>query len=130
MNYHHFTIEERCCLWEYLRQSEKLSGNRQAFGQKRKFCIKWTEAEQYLFQGYTEILSTYGTKEKQFTQQLPSPRDVLETRGIGLHRREVISNMVAGADSEYAVRDEAAVVQDDLPLDRRKIFALHPKKPA
>ena len=38
--------------------------------------------------------------------------------------------MVAGADSECAVRDEAAVVQDDLPLDKRKIFALHPKEPA
>ena len=38
--------------------------------------------------------------------------------------------MVAGTDSEYAVRDEDAVVQDDLPLDRRKIFAFHPENPA
>ena len=38
MNYHHFTIEERCCLRGILCQREKLSGNRKAFGQKRKFA--------------------------------------------------------------------------------------------
>ena len=113
-----------------LCQREKLSGNSKAFGQERKFCISGIETELYLFQGYPQILSAYGTKEKRLTQQLPPPRNVLETRGVGLHRREVISNMVAGTDIQYPVRDEDAVVQDDLPLDRRKISAFHPEKPA
>ena len=124
MNYHHFTIEERCC-----RKRKKLSGNRKAFGQKRQFGIERIEAELYLLQGYPEILSAYGAKEKQTAQQLPPPGNVLETGGIGVHRRKAVANMVARTDSQYAVRDEDAVVQDNIPLDRRKILAFHPEKP-
>ena len=97
-----------------LCQREKLSGNRKAVGQERKLHIPGVKAELYVFQGYTEVLSVYGTKEERLAQQLPPPRNVLETRGIGLHRREAVANVVARTDSEYAVRDEAAFVQDDL----------------
>ena len=83
----------------------------------------------YLLQGYPEILSAYGAKEKQTAQQLPPPGNVLETGGIGVHRRKAVANMVARTDSQYAVRDEDAVVQDNIPLDRRKILAFHPEKP-
>lgn len=85
--------------------------------------------EFYLLQGYPEILSAYGAKEKQTAQQLPPPGNVLETGGIGVHRRKAVANMVARTDSQYAVRDEDAVVQDNIPLDRRKILAFHPEKP-
>ena len=64
----------------------------------------------YVFQGYPEILSAYGAKEKQPAQQLSAPRDVLETGSIGLHRRKAVPNMVTRTDSEYAVRNEDAVV--------------------
>ena len=118
MNYKHFTIEERCCLREYYVKGEKLSGNRKTSRQKCEFGVEGITAELYIFQGYTEILSEYGAKEKQFAKQLPSPRNVLETRSIGLHRREIIADMVSRTDSEYTMRDEDAVIQDDISLDR------------
>ena len=99
MNYHHFTIEECCCLQEY--QRKKLSGNRATFRQERLFRIEGIEAELHVFQGYSEILSAYGAKEKRSAQQLPSPGDVLETRGIGLRRREAVANMAIGTDSVH-----------------------------
>ena len=106
MNYHHFTIEERCCLREYYVKGR----NRKAFGQKCQFGISGTEAELYLFQRYTQILSVYGAKEKQLAQQLPPPRNVLGTGSVGLHRRKVIPNVVARTDIQYSVRNEDAVV--------------------
>lgn len=112
-----------------LCKRKKLTGNRKAFGQERQFGIERIEAELYLLQGYPEILSAYGAKEKQTAQQLPPPGNVLETGGIGVHRRKAVANMVARTDSQYAVRDEDAVVQDNIPLDRRKILAFHPEKP-
>ena len=57
----------------------------------------------------TIFYDVYGTKEKQSAQQLPSPGNVLETRGIGLHRREAVANVVTRTDSQYPVRDEDAV---------------------
>ena len=139
MNYKHFTIEERCCLREQtfyhrrallstriLCQREKLSGNCKTFGQEREFCIKGVTAELYFFQGYSQILPVYGAKEKQPSEQLPSSRDVLGTRGIGLHRREIVANVVSRTDLENAVRDEDAVVQNHLSLDRRKVSSFHP----
>ena len=101
-----------------LCQRKKLSGNCKTFGQEREFGIEGITAELYIFQGYTEILSEYGAKEKQFAKQLPSPRNVLETRSIGLHRREIIADMVSRTDSENTMRDEDAVIQDDISLDR------------
>ena len=101
-----------------LCKREKLSGNRKTSRQKCEFGIEGITAELYIFQGYTEILSEYGAKEKQFAKQLPSPRNVLETRGIGLHRREIIADMVSRTDSENTMRDEDAVIQDDISLDR------------
>ena len=101
-----------------LCKREKLSGNRKTSRQKCEFGIEGITAELYIFQGYTEILSEYGAKEKQFAKQLPSPRNVLETRSIGLHRREIIADMVSRTDSENTMRDEDAVIQDDISLDR------------
>ena len=109
-----------------LCQRKKLSGNCEAFGQKRELCIKGVAAELYFFQGHSQILPVYGTKEKQPSEQLSSPRDVLEARGIGLHRREIVANMVSRTDLQNAVRDEDAVVQDHLSLDRRKVSSFHP----
>ncbi len=83
----------------------------------------------YVFQGYPEILSAYGTKEKQPAQQLSAPRDVLETRSIGLHRRKAVPNMVSRTNIQHTVRHENAFIQNNLSLDRRKIFAFHPEKP-
>ena len=101
-----------------LCKREKLSGNRKTSRQKCEFGIEGITTELYIFQGYTEILSEYGAKEKQFAKQLPSPRNVLETRGSGLHRREIIADMVSRTDSENTMRDEDAVIQDDISLDR------------
>ena len=112
-----------------LCQRKKLSGNREIARKECQLGIERIEAELYVFQGYPAVLSAYGTKEKQSSEQLPPPRNVLETRGAGLHRRETVANVVAGTDIQYPVRDEDAVFQDDLPLDRRKIFAFHPEKP-
>ena len=93
-----------------LYQRKKLSGNRKAFGQKCQFGIQGVKTELYVFEGYTEVLPIYGAKEKRSSQQLPPPRDVLGLRGIGLHRRETVANVVARTDSQNAVRDEDAVV--------------------
>ena len=109
---------------------EKVIGKSHGFRQERQFGIEGTAAELYLLQGYTSVLSAYGAKEKRSAQQLPPPRNVPGTRGIGLHRREAVFDMVARTDSEHAVRDEDAVVQDDLPLDRRKLSAFHLEKSA
>ena len=85
MNYHHFSIEERCPL-RILCKRKKLSGNCKTSRQERKFGAEGIETELYVFQGYPEILSVYCAKEKQFKKQFPTPRDVLETRSIGIHR--------------------------------------------
>ena len=113
-----------------LCQRKKLSGNCKTFGQEREFCIKGVKAELHVLQGHSEVLPTYGAKEKQPSEQLPSPRDILEARGIGLHRREIVANMVSRTDLQNAVRDEDAVVQNNLSLDRRKVSSFHPEKPA
>ena len=118
MNYKHFTIEERCCLREYYVKGKSYREIARLLGRKCEFGIEGITAELYIFQGYTEILSEYGAKEKQFAKQLPSPRNVLETRSIGLHRREIIANLVSRTDSENTMRDEDAVIQDDISLDR------------
>ena len=52
-----------------LCKREKLSGNRKTSRQERKFGIEGITAELYIFQGYTEILSEYGAKEKQFAKR-------------------------------------------------------------
>ena len=109
-----------------LCQREKLSGNCKTFRQERKFCIKGAAAELYFFQGHSRILPVYGAKEKQSSEQLPSPRDVLEAGDTGLHRRETVANVVSRTNLQNAVRDEDAVVQNDLSLDRRKVSAFHP----
>ena len=75
------------------------------------------------------IEEPYCTKEKQLIRRLPPQGNVLETRSIGLHRRKAVPNMVSRTNLQHAVRDEDAVIQDDLSLDRRKIFAFHPEKP-
>ena len=124
MNYHHFTIEERfyhrraLLSTRILCKREKLSGNRKTSRQKCEFGFQRIAAELYLFQRYSQILSVYGAKEKQFAKQLPSPRNVLETRSIGIHRREIIADMVSRTDIQYTMRDEDAVIQDNISLDR------------
>ena len=105
---------------------EKVIGKSQAFRQKRELCIKGAAAELYFFQGHSQILPVYGAKEKQSSEQLPSPRDVLEARGVGLHRRKTVANVVSRTDLKNAVRNENAVVQNHLPLDRRKVSSFHP----
>ena len=126
MNYHHFTIEERCCLREYYVKGKSYREIARLLGRN----VSSVSRELNLFQGYTQILPVYGAKKKRLEKQLPPPRDVLETGGVGVHRREAVANMVARTDIQYPVRDEDAVVQDNLPLDRRKIFAFHPEKSA
>ena len=76
MNYKHFYHRRALLSTRILRQREKLSGNRKTSRQKCEFGIEGITAELYIFQGYTEILSEYGAKEKQFAKQLPSPRNV------------------------------------------------------
>ena len=136
MNYHHFTIEERCCLREYYvkgksyREIARLLGrNVSSVSRELRRNCTFTETELYLFQGYPQILPVYGAKKKRLEKQLPPPRNVLETRGIGVHRRKAVANMVSRTNIQHAVRDEDAVIQDDLSLDRRKILAFHPEKP-
>ena len=82
------------------------------------------------FPRYTEILSVYGAKEKQRAEQLPPPRDVLETRSIGIHRRKVVANVVSRTDSKHTLRNEDAFIQDDLPLDRWEISVFYLKESA
>ena len=77
--------------------------------EERQFRISGIKTELYVFQGYPEVLSAYGTKEKQLAQQFSPPRGILETRGVGLHRREAVANVVTRTDSQYPVRDEDAV---------------------
>lgn len=108
-----------------LRQREKLPRNCETFGQKREFCIKGAKTELYVLKRYSQILPVYGAKEKQSSEQLPSPRDVLEERSIGLHRQEIVANMVSRTDLKNTVRDEDAVVQNNLSLDRRKVSSFN-----
>ena len=54
----------------------------------------------------------------------------METRGAGLHRLETVANVVSRTDIQNTVRDENAVVQNDLSLDRRKILAFYFEKSA
>ncbi len=96
----------------------KLSGNRKTSRQKREFGFQRITEKLYILPRRSEILSVYGAKEKQLAKQLPPPRNVLETRGIGIHRREAVANVVSRTNIQNAVRDEDAVIQDDLPLDR------------
>ena len=96
----------------------KLSGNRKTSRQKREFGFQRITEKLYILPRRSEILSVYGAKEKQLAKQLPPPRNVLETRDIGIHRREAVANVVSRTNIQNAVRDEDAVIQDDLPLDR------------
>ena len=95
----------------------KLSGNRKITRREREFGHERIAEKLYFVQGYTEILSVYGAMEKQSAKQLPSPRDIPEPGSVELHRRKVIANVVYRTDRQYAVRDENAVVQNDLSLD-------------
>ena len=61
-----------------LCKRKKLSGNCKTSRQESKFGVEGIATEMYVFQGYTEILSAYGAKEKQFKKQLPSPRNFLK----------------------------------------------------
>ena len=72
----------------------------------------------------------YGAKEKQLSKQLPSPPDIPESGSVGRHRQEIASNVVSRTEHQYAVRDETAVVQDDISIDRGELSAFHPEKPA
>ena len=69
-----------------LCKGKKLSGNRKTSRQKREFGFQRITEKLYILPRRSEILSVYGAKEKQPSEQLSSPRDVLEARGIGLHR--------------------------------------------
>ena len=113
-----------------LCQREKLPRNCKTFGKECEFCVKGAAAELHVLQGHSEVLPVYSAKEKQPSEQLPSPRDVLEARGVGLHRREIVANVVSRTDLPNTVRDEDAVVQNNLSLDRRKVSSFHPQKPA
>ena len=101
-----------------LCKGKKLSGNRKTSRQKREFGFQRITEKLYILPRRSEILSVYGAKEKQLAKQLPPPRNVLETRDIGIHRREAVANVVSRTNIQNAVRDEDAVIQDDLPLDR------------
>lgn len=48
----------------------KLPRNCKTFGQERKFHIKEATAKLYFFQGRSEVLPVYGTKEKLSSEQL------------------------------------------------------------
>ena len=95
-------------------------------GQECQQCFPGDHAEQDIHEREAGLLPVYGAKEKQPSEQLPPPRDVLEARGIGLHRREIVANVVSRTDLQNAVRDKDAVVQDHLSLDRRKVSSFHP----
>ena len=116
MNYHHFTIEERCPLREYdvkgksYREIARLLGrNVSSISRElRRNCTFFKDIPRYY---------PY-TAQKKPAKQLPSPRNILETRSIGIHRRKAVANVVSRTDSKHALRDEDAVIQDDLPMDR------------
>ena len=80
MNYHHFTIEERCCLREYYVKGKS----------------------------YREIARLLG-------------------RNVSSISREIMRNktFMNAKPAQNAVRDENAVVQNHLSLDRRKISSFH-----
>ena len=109
---------------------EKVIGKSRDCSEERQLGIRGVKTELYVLQGYTEILSVYGIKEKQSSEQLPPPRNVLETRSTGLHRRETVANVVSRTDIQNTVRDENAFVQNNLSLDRRKILAFYFEKSA
>ena len=118
MNYHHFTIEERCCLREYYvkgksyREIARLLGRNVSSVSRelRRNCTFFRDIPRYY--PYT-------------AQRKSDLRNSYRHRGM-----EAVANMVARTDIQYPVLDEDAVVQDNLPLDRRKIFAFHPEKSA
>ncbi len=123
MSYKHFSIEERCCLREYYVKGKSYRGIAKLLGRNVSSVLRELRRNCTL-QRYPEILSTYGTKEKQFKEFISAPRNVLERRSIG-HRRKDCTNVVAGANIKNALRNENAVVQDDISVDRRKIPAIH-----
>ena len=122
MNYHHFTIEERCCLREYYvkgksyREIARLLGRNVSSVSRelRRNCTFFRDIPRYY---------------PHTAQKKSSLRSSFRHRGV-FWKREVLANVVARTDSEHTVRDEDAVIQDNLPLDRRKILALRPEKPA
>ena len=61
MNYHHFTMEERCCLREYYIKGKSYREIARLLG-RNVSSVSRNVTELYVFQGYTEILSVYGTK--------------------------------------------------------------------
>ena len=141
MNYKHFTIEERCCLREYYvkgksyREIARLLGRNVSSVSRelRRNCTFFRDIPRYYpytAQKKSNLRNSYRHrgmfwkqevleyKEKQSAQQLPPPGNVLETGGIGVHRRKAVANVVSRTDRKYTMRDEDTVIQDDISLDR------------
>ena len=129
INSKYFIIKERYCLREYYVKGKSYREIARFLGRNVSSVSRELRRNCTFFRDIP-ILSVYCAKEKQFKKQLPTPRDVLETRSIGLHRWETVADLVARADCEHVMRHETSVIQDDLPLDRWKISAFYSKKPA
>ena len=76
------------------------------------------------------ILSAYGAKEEQFAEVVLSQGYVLGQRDTRIHKREAALDMVSGADIVYSVRNQDAVIQDDISLDISRIFGKRKRKSA
>lgn len=130
MNYHHFTIEERCCLREYYvkgksyREIARLLGRNVSSVSRelRRNCTFFGDIPRYYpytAQRKSDLRNSYRHRGMFWKQEV---LEYIDEKLSQTWSPEQISNT--------PVRDEDAVVQDNLPLDRRKIFAFHPEKSA
>ena len=70
---------------------------------------------------HPDLLSAHSAEEASAAPFLLPPRDVPFTGNDRLHREKVASNLVAGADCLYSLRDEDAKLENHLPVDLQEI---------
>ena len=130
MNYKHFTIEERCCLREYYVKGKSYREIARLLGRNVSSVSRELRRNCTFFRDIPRYYPHTAQKKSNLRSSYRPPRNVLETRSTGLHRRETVANVVSRTDIQNTVRHENAFVQNNLSLDRRKILAFYFEKSA
>ena len=128
MNYHHFTIEERCCLREYYvkgksyREIARLIGRNVSSVSRelRRNCTFFRDIPRYYphtAQKKSNLRSSYRHRGMFWKQEV---LDYIDEKLSQTWSPEQISNTPCGMKMPSF---------KTIYLDRRKIFAFHPEKP-
>ena len=116
MNYRHFSIEERCCLREYYVKGKSYREIARLLG-RNVSSISREIMRNKTFMNAKPAYYPYTAQKKS------NLRNSYRHRGMFW-----VANVVSRTDLQNTVRDEDAVVQNHLSLDRRKVSSFHSEK--